>query len=108
MAFLSKQNIFKALFKNDDLKTAINKVLYFKLVCHALKRYSISFSLTKNNIFQTVEKNTGDDELYTTLLMEHHEVLATFDMSKSVEDQLIEIEILEISKILKHQSKVAA
>ncbi|PKY44812.1 hypothetical protein RhiirA4_459220 [Rhizophagus irregularis] len=110
MASSLTPNISKALSESDDLDTAVNRALYYEPVIHALKKYS-SFGITEEDIAQTVEKSTGDGELYTNLLMEHQEALSTLasvNASESVEDQPMEIEILDTSKTPKYQSKAAA
>ncbi|CAB4411532.1 unnamed protein product [Rhizophagus irregularis] len=107
MAFSSTPNISEALIEGDDLDTAVNRALYYESVIHALKKYS-SFGITEEDIARTVEKSTGDGELYTNLLLQHREALSTLDASESVEDQPMEIEILETPITPKHQSKAAA
>ncbi|CAB4386280.1 unnamed protein product [Rhizophagus irregularis] len=85
MSSLSIPNIFKVLTDSDDLKTAVNRALYFEPVSHALKKYSF-FSLTEEDIARTVKKSTSDGLLYTNLLMKHQEALSTFaSVSKDME-----------------------
>ncbi|PKC66911.1 hypothetical protein RhiirA1_459101 [Rhizophagus irregularis] len=79
----------------------------------------MAFFLTEDDISQTIERNIGDSELVTNLLIKYQEewkplvkslitlsqqILNTF---KSVKDQLIDIEIINMPNMLKYQSKVA-
>ncbi|CAB4437171.1 unnamed protein product [Rhizophagus irregularis] len=66
MVSLSIPNISKVLTEDDDLEIAVNRALYFEPVSHALKRYSF-FSLTEEDITQTVEKRIGNSLLLLTL-----------------------------------------
>ncbi|CAB4442704.1 unnamed protein product [Rhizophagus irregularis] len=77
MATSSTPNISQALTAGDDLDTAVNRASYFEPVIHALKKYS-SFGITEEVIARTVEKSSGDGELYTNMLIEHREALSTF------------------------------
>ncbi|CAB4409523.1 unnamed protein product [Rhizophagus irregularis] len=76
MASSSTPNISEALSESDNLDTAVNRALYYEPVIHALKKYN-SFGITEDVIARTVEKSTGDGELYTNLLMKYQEALST-------------------------------
>ncbi|PKY60112.1 hypothetical protein RhiirA4_483435 [Rhizophagus irregularis] len=80
MASSSTPNISTALTEGDDLDTTMDRAFYFEPVSHALRKYC-SFGLTEEDIAQTVEKNSGDGEQFTNLLMEHTETLSTFGIS---------------------------
>uniref|UniRef100_U9UAE1 Uncharacterized protein n=1 Tax=Rhizophagus irregularis (strain DAOM 181602 / DAOM 197198 / MUCL 43194) TaxID=747089 RepID=U9UAE1_RHIID len=128
MASLSTPNISKAFSEGNDLDTTMDRALYYEPVNHVLKKYS-AFCLTEDDIARIVNKNSGDEEYLTNLLMEHHEALSILGISdiqslyhlllslltlsnpalvKGWKDQLMEIEISEAPKIPKHQSKAAA
>ncbi|PKY42964.1 hypothetical protein RhiirA4_417890 [Rhizophagus irregularis] len=76
----STPNISQALTEGDDLDTAVNRAFYYEPVIHALKKYSF-FGITEEDIARTVEKSTGDGELYTNLILEHREALSTLDIN---------------------------
>ncbi|PKB99564.1 hypothetical protein RhiirA5_429501 [Rhizophagus irregularis] len=133
MASLSTPNISKAFSEGNDLDTTMDRALYYEPVNHVLKKYS-AFCLTEDDIARIVNKNSGDEEYLTNLLMEHHEALSILGISDiqslyhlllslltlsnpalvkgwkvpAEKDQLMEIEISEAPKIPKHQSKAAA
>ncbi|PKY61855.1 hypothetical protein RhiirA4_432117, partial [Rhizophagus irregularis] len=77
MASSSTPNISQALTEGDDLDMAVNRALYYEPVIHALKKYS-SFGITEEDIARTVEKSASDGELFTNILINHREALATF------------------------------
>jgi hypothetical protein len=60
MAFLSKQNISKALSEDNNSDTTVNRALYFKPVNYILKKY-FNFNLTENNISQHWSKSKKSD-----------------------------------------------
>ncbi|UZO13778.1 uncharacterized protein OCT59_005265 [Rhizophagus irregularis] len=126
MASLSTPNISKAFSEGNDLDTTMDRALYYEPVNHVLKKYS-AFCLTEDDIARIVNKNSGDEEYLTNLLMEHHEALSILGISdiQSLYHLLLSLltlsnpalvkgwkvpaeKISEAPKIPKHQSKAAA
>lgn len=80
MVFSSIQDILTTLSESDDFITSVERSFYLEPVLYALKKLSTD-GLTEDEVVQTVEKCTRDSELYTTMLMEHHEALSSFGIS---------------------------